>query len=184
MIRRTIFLGALLLLLLLPAAALAGGWVVISLDTLPDQVRAGQPVTLSFIVRQHGRTPIHSVEPKLTATNRATGQQIQVAAEPMKELGRFMVTVDFPDEGQWEWSISAEPFPQTATFAPLTVLPAEQPAGSAQQIEPAVFGPAAFGWQILARWVGLALLVAAAAFLALDRWRGRASAGTVTENSR
>jgi len=177
MIRKMILLGALLILLLLPAAALAGGWVVISLDTLPDQIHAGQPVTLSFMVRQHGRTPIDGVEPKLTATNRTTGQQIQVAAEPMKELGRFMVTIDFPDEGQWEWSISAEPFPQTATFAPLTVLPAEQPAGSAQQIE-----PAAFGWQVLARWLGLALVVAAAAFLALDRWRGRAGAGAAIEN--
>jgi len=184
MIRRIILIVGILMLLLPAAVALAGGWVVISLDALPDHIRAGEPVTLSFMVRQHGRTPIHDVEPKLTATNVETGQQIEASAEPMKELGRFMVTVDFPDEGQWEWSISAEPFPQAATFAPLTVLPAEQPAGSAQQIEPAVFGPAAFGWQILARWVGLALLVAAAAFLALDRWRGRASAGTVTENSR
>ncbi len=85
----------------------------------------------------------------------------------MKEVGRFMVTVDFPAEGVWEWSISAEPFPQTATFAPLTVLPAQQSAGPAQ------IAPAGFGWQILARWAGLALLVTAAALLAIDRWRGR-----------
>jgi hypothetical protein len=155
------------MLLLSAATALAGGWVVISLDKTPDQIHAGEPATLSFMVRQHGKTPIHSVEPKLTATNRATGQQIQIEAEPMKELGRFMVTVDFPGEGVWDWSISAEPFPQTATFAPLTVLPAEQSA------VPEQIDPAGFGWQALARWLGLALLVAAVAFFAIDRWRGR-----------
>ncbi len=166
MIRKIILLVGILLLLVPAAAALAGGWVVVTLESLPGQIYAGQPAAFSFMVRQHGRTPIHNVEPKLTATNTETGQQIEVKAEPMKELGRFMVTVDFPSEGAWEWSIQVPSFNHTATFAPLTVLPAAEPAASAQT------NPAAFQWQMLARWAGLALLVTAVILFAVSRRRG------------
>jgi hypothetical protein len=165
MIRRIILLVGILLLLVPAAAALAGGWVVVTLESLPDQIYAGQPAAFSFMVRQHGRTPIHNVEPKLTATNTETGQQIEVKAKPMKELGRFMVTVDFLSEGVWEWSIQIPSFNHTATFAPLTVLHGAEPAATAQT------SPAALQWQMLGRWAGLALLVTAVILFAVSRRR-------------
>jgi len=165
MISRKMILFVLLLALLLPSAgALAGGWVVITLETLPEQIRAGEPQQLSFMVRQHGQTPIHDVEPLLTATNAETGERIQVQAEPAEELGRFLVTVDFPSQGVWEWSISAQPFPQTVTFAPITVQ-AGQESGAVQSSGQS--GPAL---QVGLRWAGLALLAAAALLLVFSRW--------------
>lgn len=165
MIRKVILMVSLLLLLLSAASALAGGWVVISLETLPQQIHAGEPLQVSFMVRQHGQTPIHSVEPMLTASNAETGERIQVKAEPAKELGRFLATVDFPSAGVWEWSISAEPFPQTAAFAPLSVQAARETGVTGSTIQPALDG------QAVLRWSGLTLLVASVLIFALDRRR-------------
>ena len=36
----------------------AGGWAVITVDDLPDSVEAAKPIPLSFMVRQHGMTPL------------------------------------------------------------------------------------------------------------------------------
>jgi len=155
-------------MLLLPVAAvMAGGWVVITVDTLPGQIHAGEATEISFMVRQHGQTPIHSVEPQLTATNTETGQQIQVQAQPAPEIGRFIATVDFPDAGTWEWSISAKPFPQIATFAPLTVLASQGAVTSEAGSQPALNVQTTF------RWGGLALLGAATILLISNRRRGR-----------
>ncbi len=167
--RRKIFLLAGILMLLLPAATvLAGGWVVVTMESLPGQIHAGQPLALSFMVRQHGRTPIHNVSPLLMATNVETGQQIQASAEPAKEVGLFVAELTLPEAGAWEWSIQIPEFNHTATFAPLTVLPAEVSAGSGQADL-----ANDIGWPVLARWAGLALLATAAALLAIDRWRRR-----------
>ena len=167
MLRRIILIIGLLALLLPAAGALAGGWVVVTLETMPGQIQAGEPMELSFMVRQHGRTPTHDVSPVLTATNAESGRRIQADAEPASKVGRFTVEVSFPDAGLWEWSISAEPYVQTTTFAPLTVLAAERAAGS-QQID-----QAGRGWQVPLRWGGLALLGVAVILVVLNRRRGQ-----------
>ncbi|MGD2077409.1 MAG: hypothetical protein PVH18_03450 [Chloroflexota bacterium] len=174
MIRKTTLLIGIIMLLVLPAAALAGGWVVITLDALPGQFHAGEPGQLSFMVRQHGKTPIHSVEPMLTATNTDTGERIQVKAEPAKELGRFIATVDFPSAGTWEWSISAPPFPQSTTFAPITVqaAPGSAAAQSSGQTIPAI--------QTVLMWSGLVLLAGAMLLLVLNRRRQEEVAAPVS----
>ena len=167
MLRRVIFLVGVLMLLLPVGAALAGGWVVITLDTLPGQIHSGEPVALSFVVRQHGQTPTHSVSPVVRAMNADTGEQIRVDAEAALELGRYVAEVNFPSGGVWEWSISAEPFPQTATFAPLTVL-----AGQGS-VATEVMGQPTAGIQTVLRWSGLVLLVVAVFLVLLDRRRGQ-----------
>ena len=58
--KRTIFVIGLTLLLAMAftVPALAGGWAVITLDELPGQVEANQPLEIGFMVRQHGVTPL------------------------------------------------------------------------------------------------------------------------------
>ena len=45
----------------------AGGWAVVTVDTLPESVVAATPVRLSFTVRQHGQTLVDGLQPKVTA---------------------------------------------------------------------------------------------------------------------
>ena len=75
MARRSIFAFVLAILALLALAipALAGGWAVLTLDSLPREVRAGAGIQLGFVVRQHGKTPTNTdlngnpLRPVLTA---------------------------------------------------------------------------------------------------------------------
>ena len=61
---------ALLGLMLVPVLAFRfGGWAVVTVDDLPEYLVAGKPVTLSFVVRQHGVTPLDGLKPRITMRN-------------------------------------------------------------------------------------------------------------------
>src|SRR6266511_5061020 len=47
-----------------------GGWASISVDDMPDYAVARQPLTLTFVVRQHGFTPLNGLEPRVEAEAR------------------------------------------------------------------------------------------------------------------
>ncbi len=64
---RISLLLAILLALVVTIPAFAGGWAVITLDELPSGAVAGQPLTVGFTVRQHGRTLMSGLAPKITA---------------------------------------------------------------------------------------------------------------------
>jgi hypothetical protein len=165
LIKKTfIALSLLICLGVFTTSLFAGGWVVISLDSLPGEIVAGEDVRITFWVRQHGQTPIHSVNPVVTGRNAESGQQIQVEATKEKTLGLYEATLNFPASGEWQWSISAQPFPQTSKQAPLRVLDQKPvPATSGAQ-------PAAGGVQVALRAGGLAL-IGAAFVLAIQGYR-------------
>lgn len=172
MLRKVGSLLSLVFVMLLAAPALAGGWVVITLDALPAEIRAGEPLTIGFMVRQHGQTPTNGVSPTLHARNGTTGESISVGAQQSGETGHFVVEVVFPTEGQWEWSLTASPFPQEGQFAPLTVLPEAAPVAD----ESAAPGASTMSVGMALRWSGMAIL-AVAVFLALVAMRRRDMAG-------
>ena len=136
MFRRSIiaFTMVVVAMLALAAPALAGGWAVVTLDSLPRQVRAGQSFQLGFVVRQHGITPTNQdlngkpLKPVLTArkqgaatSSRGSGTLVMIAArasvqakgeetirvEARQEgaVGHYVADVTFPNDGVWEWQI-------------------------------------------------------------------------------
>ncbi len=174
--RASVLVGVGLLLLATTAAVLAGGWAVVTLDSPPGEIHAGEPWTIGFTVLQHGQTPVHNlgpgnpIEPLLIATN-ADGRRVEAQATPTEEAGHFVAEVTFPTEGSWEWTIHPNPLAGETLFEPLTVmaaLPAAPPAAVAAP-------PAAESGTGLAgamRWVALALaLVAVALFIVQGRRR-------------
>jgi hypothetical protein len=118
-------------LLAVPApAARAGGWATVTLDILPPQVRAGDNLHLGFMVRQHGVTPIDTIDPRgpglqpiLSAARRETGESVRSVAQKEGPVGHFVVDVTFPSAGAWDWEIRPEPFEATK-FETLKVTPA------------------------------------------------------------
>ncbi|MDX1612939.1 MAG: hypothetical protein R3300_01440 [Candidatus Promineifilaceae bacterium] len=162
MVRKIAALLGWLVLLLPTGLVLAGGWVVITVDELPGAIRAGETAEISFMVRAHGRTPTHGVSPLLSAWNEATGEWIEVAAEPAADVGRFTTTILFPSAGEWRWSISAQPYPQRVTMAPLTVVTAAS--------APVTPSPV-LDWQLMLGWAGLILLATAGGVAVLGRRR-------------
>jgi len=113
-----IFTGALLLLCTVPA--FAGGWAIVTLDDLPRTLNAGETVTLGFIVRQHGVTPVNLENVLLTATG-PDGESLAFTARQVGEEGHYVVDVTLPSAGEWAWEIQPDWFAATA-FAPIAVL--------------------------------------------------------------
>ncbi|HSM56257.1 MAG TPA: FixH family protein [Candidatus Sulfomarinibacteraceae bacterium] len=124
MLRKLVVGMGVLILALWAAPALGGGWAVITLDSLPGEVRAGEEIEIGFMMRGHGRTPVDGGSPSLLANNPETGEQLQVHAVQSEKPGHYTASVTFPEAGVWEWEILADPYPQTLQLAPLTVLPA------------------------------------------------------------
>ena len=189
MIRRSIFAFVLgiLALLALAVPALAGGWAVLTLDSLPREVRAGADIQLGFVVRQHGKTPTNTdlngnpLRPVLTAFKQGgiAGSQPSAAATIRAEArqqgptGHYVVDLAFPSAGAWAWQISLPTYyvqespsgSDAAVLAPLTVLPAAIPAAPpTTRLAPT---PDATTWlgvsSAALRWAGLSALLAALA---------------------
>jgi len=76
-----------------------GGWAVITVEDLPDQVVVGQPVTLTFAVRQHGHTLISGLNARVEA--KSGGQTVRAAAAPVTGPGRYAATLTLPNAGAW-----------------------------------------------------------------------------------
>ena len=117
---RISLLLALSLSLLVTIPAFAGGWAVITLDELPSGVAAGEPLTIGFTVRQHGRTMMSGLTPKITAI--LGEEKLTFFAESEGEPGHYAATLTFPKEGDWKWAVEAftmvQPMPALTVGAP------------------------------------------------------------------
>lgn len=124
MLRRGLiyFVGLTLLVLMLANPALAGGWAVITLDEWPDQVIAGQPLSIGFVVRQHGNWPLAGLTPQVTVVHQDTGNSLTVTAPAEAETGHYRANLILPQPGTWRWSIQAfsmdQPMPPLEVVAP------------------------------------------------------------------
>jgi hypothetical protein len=178
-----------LAMLALVTPALAGGWAVVTLDSLPREVRAGESIQVGFVVRQHGKTPTNRdlngnpLVPVLTATKQdkpgasqaQTADSIRVEARQQGPTGHYVADLTFSSAGSWAWQIALPTFyvqdspsgSNAAIFAPISVLPAAALA-PAPAVQPAAAPvPEATTWlglsQAALRWAGLAALLAALA---------------------
>jgi len=161
MFRKAVAIVILLLLLAPAVSVLAGGWVVITLQELPPEIRAGEPVSLEFVVRQHGFRPVDGVNLVVQARPGAGGDSLRWTAEPGSQTGHYLVEAVFPEAGDWIWHVTAAPFPQVTTLPVLRVQPALVEAATAPAGRP----------YLPALQVGSVALLGVAAVLALARRR-------------
>lgn len=152
-------------MLFLISPALAGGWAVITLDELPGEIVAGKPFEVGFTVRQHGVTPLDGLSPTVSA--RRLGSIITEQAIAHGETGHYIVTLTFPQAGEWQWSIQA--FTGSQPMPPLLV--AETPVTSKRPGQVAIItNPTNLA--LIAGSLGIASLVAGAfvVFRRKARW--------------
>lgn len=129
--KRTLFVFGITLLLAaaFTIPALAGGWAVITLDTLPGEVQANQPFEIGFMVRQHGVTPLEGQEPIITASLAGSKDSVEFFAREEGEVGHYVAELILPQAGNWEWSIAA--FTVNQAMPSLTVVSAVPVASDA-----------------------------------------------------
>lgn len=77
----------------------AGGWAVITVKDLPDFVVVGRPVTLTYAVRQHGRTLLAGLDGRLEM--RLGAHAVHAAALATSESGQYSATFTLPYAGDW-----------------------------------------------------------------------------------
>jgi mono/diheme cytochrome c family protein len=130
MLRQTAILIMALLTTL--ATTNAGGWAVITVEDLPNEIFVGRPVTLTYAVRQHGRTLLSGLRGSIDA--QATGQTIREAAVPGENAGRYSVTFTLPKPGTWTITIHSGFGNNAVTLLPL---PAVNPGRVAASVSPA-----------------------------------------------
>jgi hypothetical protein len=111
----------------------AGGWAVVTLDHLPEQVVAGEPVEIGFMLRGHGVTPVTAEGLAVEAKHLESGERLSISAQPGKAEGHYWAELVFPLSGAWEWGISMGPYSGTQPMPTLMVL-AAAPATQANSI--------------------------------------------------
>lgn len=107
--------------LLLPVfMAHSGGWAVITVDDLPGHAEAGKPVSLTYIVRQHGVEPIDGLNGTIEATSaRVTAKG---TVRPTMRAGRYTASLTLPSAGEWSITIRSGFGKSDVTLLPLTVV--------------------------------------------------------------
>ena len=110
------------LLPLLLISASAGGWATVTIEDVPDYVVAGQPVNLTFAVRQHGAKPISGLEPRVEAL--AGRREIRAAATPAQGAGRYAASLVLPEAGEWTITIHHGFGSGRITLLPMTAVAA------------------------------------------------------------
>jgi cytochrome c2 len=112
MVHQTIFKVALAVIatLMCVSPALAGGWAVVTLDQLPAQIVAGQPIDIGFTVRQHGVTLRSDIKPIIRLDRANAEDSFTVSAVREGAAGHYTARLTFPSAGTWKWYVDVEEF--------------------------------------------------------------------------
>ena len=109
------------------SSALAGGWAVITVEDMPEYVRAGEPFTIQYTVRQHGQHLIDGLTGRIEAT--AGERHVTAMADRGTSKGRYTATLTLPAPGQWSVTIDGGfGTLSTLTLRPLAVTAGTRPA--------------------------------------------------------
>ena len=121
MTRRTLS-AALVLTFVATASAYAfGGWAVITVDDLPDQLQAGSPTQFSFIIRQHGVEPMSQLRPSIEARSGSmlSATTVRAEATPGKVKGQYVASLTVPKAAEWRITIKSGFGPSDLTLLPM-----------------------------------------------------------------
>lgn len=109
-------------------SARAGGCcLVVSLEDLPQQVVAGEPLTLSFTARINSQK-FNTWQGTLTAVHAESGERVQVEVVRADEPGRYTAELVLPLAGEWRWTVNERPLPPLTVQAAAATIETPLPA--------------------------------------------------------
>ncbi len=128
--RRTLGVLAMAVLLIATTPTGFGGWAVVTLQDVPEYLEVGTPTTLSFKIRQHGRTLLDDRSPTVTLRkanapflSRLFGRD-RVAAVRGAEAGLYEATITPTEAGDVTVTIDADLFRWKVKLLPFRVVAA------------------------------------------------------------
>lgn len=108
------------------SSLIVGGWATITPDPLPEGITAGAKVQLTFLVKQHGVTPLAGLKPTVLI-NRGTDAPTKFSATEGKSKGWYTSTLTFAQAGEWHITI------ESGFGSSKTTLPIQKVAAVASQ---------------------------------------------------
>ena len=75
-----------------------GGWAVVTVENLPDQLVAGTPYNLTFSIRQHGDNMLSDLTPHLEVKSKSGEQKVRAVAS--NKAGYYTATLNAPQAGE------------------------------------------------------------------------------------
>lgn len=120
MAKRSLQLMAVSLTVVSAVAASFGGWAVITVRDLPEVVVAGEPVELTYTVRQHGVERMSGLRGEVEAV--AGGRSVRAAASAGQGRGDYRTTLTLPEPGNWTITIRSGFRGSDATLLPITAI--------------------------------------------------------------
>jgi hypothetical protein len=132
----------------------AGGWATVTLDPGASAPTAGKATTVGFTLLQRGDTPISQGAVIVQATG-PDGQLLSFPARSEGKIGHWVVEMNLPSAGAWEWAVTMpDELPVLTRLPALTVTAsAAAPAATAGSTLPLILV------LVAALAVGLALVL-------------------------
>lgn len=121
MSRRLVTLAGIALAAVTGTAYTFGGWAITTLEDLPEYLTVGQPVDLTFKVRQHGAEPTSGLKPVVVANDGRSEVRIAAVA---KGSGTYHAALVVPRAGDWTVTVSTEFRSNDITLRPIPAIAA------------------------------------------------------------
>ena len=96
-------LATIAIALLSGVAAYYGGWAIVTVENLPDQLVAGQPYNMTFSIRQHGEELLTDLSPYVEL--RSGKSEMVARAVATNRAGYYTATLNVPKAGEWNATI-------------------------------------------------------------------------------
>ena len=121
-----------------------GGWAVVSVSKVPDAWVTGEPLQLTWQVRQHGLTRLGGLRPTLEARSASRvviGETWEFAEDGVQG---YRGTISFPEPGEWEVTIHSGFGKSRAVLLPWRVVDPQRPVVGTVEDHLGTIGIAAF----------------------------------------
>jgi Cytochrome c len=110
-----------------------GGWAVVTILNLPEYLEVGTPTTISFKIRQHGKTVLWDRSPTVTMRDAEAGfvsrmfKRDRVHAQKGDTFGVYEATITPDEAGEVTLTIDTDLYGWKARLLPMRVVDAEDP---------------------------------------------------------
>jgi hypothetical protein len=104
--------------------ARAGGWAVITVTDLPDQIVAGELTTFGFAVRQHGAHLVAGLQGRVTARS---GTRSVTGTVTPKDGGLYAAALTLPEPAEWVVRIDSGFMNSAVTLLPMKAVARSTP---------------------------------------------------------
>ena len=128
MSRRTLMLLSVATVAVSASAFAFGGWASISIEDLPDHFIVGKATQLSFVVKQHGVTPLDDLSPTIEARAADGSGNVQATATRGRAKGQYLATFTIPRAGDWRVRVKSGFGPSDITLPPMPAVAANSVA--------------------------------------------------------